>query len=32
AISHFHEYLRLSPNQPDVAPIQSLIQTLKSPN
>ena len=28
AISHFQEYLRLSPNQPDVAQIQSMIQAL----
>ena len=29
AISHFQEYLRLSPNQPDVAQIQSMIQALR---
>jgi tetratricopeptide (TPR) repeat protein len=32
AISHFQEYLRLSPNPPDVAQVQSTIQTLKNPN
>ena len=29
AILHFQEYLRLSPNQPDVAQIQSMIQALR---
>ena len=30
AKSHFQEYLRLSPNQPDAAQIQSMIQAIES--
>ena len=29
-IYHFQEYLRLSPNQPDAAQIQSMIQAIES--
>ena len=30
AKSHFQKYLRLSPNQPDAAQIQSMIQSIEN--